>query len=133
MGTRKAARQRLAAIFASQGFNVVYSYAPTDLAGATKALCIYTDSSNREQLSKHMINDFHDIVLDVYVKRESGINTEDTLDDLHAAVLVVIQANVDDSAWNELTLEDKSDCMFAEVAGLPYRVERHIVHVKIST
>jgi len=133
MGTRKAARQRLATLFTGQGFNVVYSYAPVDLKGATKVLCIFADGSDRGRASRHLINDFHDLFLDTYVKRESGINTEDTLDDLHDIVLAVVQANVGDPAWNELTLEDKSDCLFVEVAGTPYRTERHIVHIKITT
>lgn len=77
-------------------------------------------------------NDFHTYSLDVYIKRVSGVNSEDDLDTMHEVIRAVVKANIGNAAWNEILLEDESDALFAEVAGVPYRVERHPLSIKVT-
>lgn len=132
MGTRKQAREALGVAFASQGFTTVYTYAPLDLLGASKVLVIYADMSRHERLGASFQNDFHGFFLDVYIKRASGANTEDDLDTMHEVIRAVVKANIVNAAWDEITLEEESDALFAEVAGVPYRLERHPLLLKVS-
>lgn len=132
MGTRKQAREALATVFAGQGFTTVYSYAPLDLLGASKVLVIYAESSGHERLGASFQNDFHKFFLDVYIKRASGVNSEDDLDTMHEVIRAVVKANIVNSAWNEILLEEESDAGFAEVAGVAYRYERHPLLLKVS-
>lgn len=132
MANRKTCREALAALFSGQGFNAVYDYAPNDLAGATKILVVYTDATRHDMISKHLNNDFYSFFLDVYIKR-AGAAAEDDLDTLHEVIRATCRANVGTANWDHLTLNQESDAFFAEVAGVPYRVERHTVTVKAQS
>jgi hypothetical protein len=133
MGTRKQVRERLVTLFdADSTFTSVFGYAPLDLKGATKVLCIYSDKSRHEMLSKHLNNNFYQFFLETYIKRVGAENSEDDLDNLHEAIRAVVRANVGDETWNELILEEESEAFFAQVAGVPYRVERHPLLVKVT-
>lgn len=135
MGTRKQCRKRLVTLFdANSTFNQVIGYAPNDLNGATKVLCVYTDNSREDMISEDMNNDFHTFLVDSYVARENGEDSEDDLDDMHDAVRAVVRANVSDSQgnWSHLNLNSESDAGFAEISGLPYRVEHHVLIVKVT-
>ncbi len=127
--TRRHCRERLAELFQGQGFTVTYDYAPVDLAGASKALLIYTLGSRHDRLSRGFTNDFHMFALDVYVKRSDAAN--DDLDALRTSMQGVILDNVGDSMWDELEL-DNSRPATVEIAGIPYLEERHLVLVKAS-
>lgn len=130
--TRKQVREYLAATtYASSGFTAVYDYLPIDLKGASKVLCIYNDATRHEQLSKDMKNDFYIFNLDVLVKRAAG-NAEDDLDTLHEALRSATVAAVGNSTWNEITMEDNSECFFADLAGIDYRVEQHKLLIKVT-
>lgn len=134
MGTRKQVRQQLVTLLdADSTFNLVYGYAPTDLSGATKVLCVYTDTTRHEFISAGLNNNFYDFILETYVKRTGAEADENNLDDMHEAVRTVIRANIVNSNWNELNLDEDSDALFAEVSGIQYRVERHSLIVKVST
>lgn len=134
MGTRRECRERLVALFTANGsFTVVNGYAPLELNGASKVLNILSDSTTHEWLSANLNNHFYKFALDVYVKRKNGENSEDTLDDLHDVVRAVIRANIGDSTWNELFLDDESRALFAEVSGTHYRMERHTLTIKVTT
>jgi len=132
MGTRREVRERLAAIFAGQGFTQVYDYAPLDLMGATKVLAIYSKASRLDIISADLQNNFYLFNLDVLIKRVGAGNVEDDLDTLHDVIATVIRANVGDDTWSHLELSDDSDCFFAELAGTPYRLERHALLVKVT-
>jgi hypothetical protein len=133
MGTRKQVREQLVTLFdADSTFTTVYGYAPIDLRGTTKVLCVYSDRSRHEMISKHLNNNFYVFFVESYVKRVNGENSEDALDDMHEAIRAVIRANIGDSTWNELNLEEESEAFFAQVAGVPYRVERHELLVKVT-
>jgi hypothetical protein len=129
MATRQATREALAALFTTT-FNAVYAYAPLDLQGFTKVLGIYVDSTYYVRESQALRKGFHRFFLVVYVKRESGENTEDVLDACHEYLRTVIDANQSNVNWEHLSMEDASDAAFAEISGVPYRVETHPVVVK---
>lgn len=130
--TRKQVREYLAATtFAASGFTAVYDYLPLDLVGASKVLCVYNDSTRHEQLSAALKNDFYRFNLDVLVKRAGG-NAEDDLDTLHEAIRAAVVAGVGNTMWNEITLEEDSEALFASVAGIAYRVEQHKLLIKVT-
>lgn len=131
--SRKTVRERLATLFAGQGFTQVNGHAPLDLAGATKVLNIYSAGSRPDFISKHLQNSFYSFNLDTFVKRAGGESAEDDLDDLHETVVSVIKAHIKDDNWSHLELADESECLFAEVSGVPYRVERHKLRVKVTS
>jgi hypothetical protein len=130
--TRKQCRAALGVAFAGQGFTSVFPYAPLDLGGASKVLVITVRRSHHERMGPAYQDDFHVFFLDVYIKRGGGVNTEDALDEMHEVIRAVVKANVGNAAWNEIELEEESDALFAEVAGVPYRVERHPIKLKVS-
>lgn len=132
MTTRKDVRHRLETLFENQGFNKVFGYAPVDLQNATKVLSIYSDNTRHDFMTRDNNNNFYAFFLDVYVKRVQNENTEDILDDLHEIVRSVIRANVGDTTWSNLDFNEISDAFFAEVSGVPYRVERHSLIVKVN-
>lgn len=132
MGTRKQCREALVTAFAGQGFTSVLGYAPVDLQGASKVLCIYSDRTRHDMISAHLNNDFYTFFLEVYVKR-AGVTAEDDLDTRHDAIRSVCRANVSNAQWDHLDLNQESEAFFAEVAGAPYRVERHTVTVKAQS
>jgi hypothetical protein len=128
--TRQVVRERLVVLFASKGFNQVYGHAPLDLQGFDKVLAIYSDRTRHDFISANLQNAFYALTLDVYVKRESGETAEDNLDILHEVVRDVIRDNIGDPNWSDIHLLEDSDAYFAEVSGVPYRVERHTAIVK---
>lgn len=130
MGTRKQVRQRLAELCGGIGFNIVYDYAPSDFNGATKVLCIYSDNTRHDFISQDLNNNFYAFFLDVFVQRYGAY--EDTLDDLHEALRSTLRAAVSDTTWSHLDFNEISDAFFAEVSGVPYRVERHSLIVKVN-
>lgn len=134
MATRQQVREQLASLFTAGGaFNNVYAYAPLSLQGGTDALCIYSDSTGHEQQSASLELNFYRFNLDVFVKRASAETVEDTLDTLHENVRSIVKANQGDANWDYLSLEEESEALFAEVSGIPYRVERHSLLVKVVT
>lgn len=132
--TRRQVRERLATLMAdSNEFNVVYDHAPLDLRGQDRVLCIYSDRTRHEMLSAHLNNSFYRFILETYaLRRIDEPGAEDALDDMHEAVRSGVRANVGDSTWNELNLEEDSDALFARVAQEPYRVERFTLLVKVT-
>jgi len=64
------------------------------------------------------------------VKRSGGETVEDTLDSLHDTIRSTIKANQINANWDYLSLEEPSDAYFAEISGVAYRVESHILSVK---
>lgn len=134
MGTRKQVRQALVALLdANSAFNQVFGYGPLELLGATKVLCVYSDSTMHDFISGHNNNNFYHFHLDTYVKMTGVEADENDLDDLHEAVRSVIRTNIPNANWNELELSDNSNALFAEVSGVKYRVEQHKLKVKVST
>lgn len=128
---RKAVREELTTLFtASNQFNQVFGYAPVDLNSKTKVLCIYSSDTRHDMISKTLNNNFYTFYLDVYVKRLNGEDVEDILDSLHETVRSVIRSNISNTNWDNLDLNDESECFFAEIQGVPYRMERHILIVK---
>jgi hypothetical protein len=131
--TRKTVRERLASLLTTRAqFNVVYGYAPIDLQGFDKVLCIFSDSTRHDQMTKDWVNNLYTFTLDVYIKRASGETTEDTLDNMHDELRDFVRDNQGDSVWDFLDLNETSDAYFAEVSGVPYRIERHRLTVKVS-
>jgi hypothetical protein len=134
MATRKTAREALAALFVTNGsFTTVNDFAPVDLKGTTKILNIYSRGSRLDRMSRDIKNNFHTFNLDVFVKRENTGAFEDDLDTLHEAIVTVCAANPTNANWSHLELSEQSECLFAEVAGVPYRLERHRVTIKITS
>jgi hypothetical protein len=134
MATRKAAREALAALFVTNGsFTTVNDFAPIDLKGTTKVLNIYARASRMDRMSRDVRNNFHVFNLDVFVKRTGTGADEDDLDTLHEAIVTVCVANPTNANWSHLELSEQSECLFAEVAGIPYRLERHRVTIKITS
>lgn len=132
MGTRKECREALAGLFSTSNFTGgVYDYLPSNLNGATKALAVYNEDSRHELISAGFANNFYRFNVDVLVKR-AGAPSEDDLDDLHEVVRTTIRSAVGNAAWNEITIEEDSECLFAEISGAPYRVEQHKVLIKVS-
>lgn len=132
MGTRKECREGIAGLFSGSIFTGgIYDYLPTDLRGATKVLCVYSDTTRHEVISLAFGNNFYRFNLDVLVKR-AGATSEDDLDDLHENVRSVIKGAVGNALWNEITIEEESSALFAEISGVQYRVEQHKVLVKVS-
>lgn len=130
--TRKGCRDRLVTLFAGQGFNAVYGYAPPDLQGATKVLLIYAAASRHDVISHDLTNHFHRFFLDVYVRRESAGAAADGLDDMAEVVRSVIGQGEDDPTWNYLDLGDPSVVSVRQVAGLPYWNERRGLLIKVT-
>lgn len=132
--TRRQVRERLATLMAeSSAFGEVFGYAPLDLRGKDRILCIYSDRTRHEMLSKHLNNSFYHFFLETYaLRRIDEAGAEDALDEMHEAIRAVIRANVGDATWNELNLEEESDALFARVAQEPYRVERFTLLVKVT-
>lgn len=135
MSTRKEVRERLATLFsASEEFTEVYDHAPLDLRGQDRVLCIYTDSTRHDMISAHMNNAFYRFYLETFaLRRIDEAGAEDALDEMHEAIREIIRENVGDSTWNELSLEEESDALFAQLAKEPYRVERHSLTVKVTS
>lgn len=135
MATRRQVRERLSTLMAeSNAFDAVYKYVPLDLRGQDRVLCIYSDRTRHEMLSKHLNNSFYRFFLETYVLRQiDETGAEDTLDDMHETIRAVIRANVGDSAWAELNLERESAAFFASIATVPYRIERHSLIVKVTS
>lgn len=129
MATRQTIREGLAALFTTT-FNAVYAYAPLDLQGYTKVLTVYSGGSYYTRESQALQHGFHLLYLAVYVKRASGENTEDVLDACHEYIRSVVAANQSSANWEHLLLEDPTDPSFAEISGVPYRVEVHPLLVK---
>lgn len=132
--TRKQVRKRLTTLMDESGaFSEVLDHAPLDLRGKDRVLSIYSDRSRHEMLSKHMNNSFYRFFLETYaLRRVDEAGAEDAMDEMHEAIRAVIRANVGDQAWNELDLEEESDALFAQIAKEPYRIERHLLLVKVS-
>jgi len=103
------------------------------LQGFDKVLSIYTDGSEHQQASQALQTNFYRFFLDVFVKRSGVAADEDTLDTLHETIRSVIKANQSNANWDWLDLSALSDAIFAEVSGIPYRVERHRLTVKTVT
>lgn len=135
MSTRKQVRERLATLFsASDEFTEVYDHAPLDLRGQDRVLCIYTDSTRHDMISAHLNNAFYRFYLETFaLRRIDEALAEDALDEMHEAIREIIRENVGDSTWNELSLEEESDALFAQMAKEPYRVERHSLTVKVTS
>lgn len=134
MATRKQVRQALVTLFdANSTFNLVLGYLPLDLRGATKVLCLYSESTTHDFISGHLNNNFYTFYLDTLVKRTDSDADENDLDDMHEAIRSVVRANIPNANWDELELSDSSDPLFAELSGVPYRVEQHRLKVKVQT
>lgn len=133
--TRRQVRQRLVTLMTESGeFDAVYGYAPLDLREQDRVLCIFSDRTRHEMLSRHMNNNFYRFTLETYAQRridESG--SENVLDDMHEAIRAVVRANAGDTTWDELNLEEDSDALFARIATEPYRIERHTLTVKVTS
>lgn len=131
MANRQTIREALGTIFTATGsFNQVNAYAPVDLQGYDNVLNIYSDSTYHRQESEALELNFYVFRLDVMVKRANAETAEDTLDSLHDVVRATIKSNQSNVNWEYLSLEDPSDAYFAEVSGISYRVESHILLVK---
>jgi len=129
--SRQTAREALVTLFTATGeFNQVNGYAPPDLQGMDKVLNIYSDRTHHQQESQALEHNFYVFVLDVMVKRSGGETVEDTLDSLHDTIRSTIKANQINANWDYLSLEEPSDAYFAEISGVAYRVESHILSVK---
>lgn len=132
MGTRKECREALAGLFSALVFTGgIYDYLPTNLNGATKALAVYTDSARHETITALFGNNFYRFNVDTLVKR-AGAASEDDLDTLHENVRSVCRSGVGNANWDEITIEEESECFFAEISGVQYRVEQHKVLLKVS-
>lgn len=133
MGTRKECREALTALFSAAVFTGgIYEYLPTDLQGATKALAVYINRANHEVISGLMRDAFYHFNVDTLVKR-AGATSEDDLDTLHEEVRSACRAAAgNNGTWNEITLEEVSECFFTEISGLAYRVEQHKVKLKAT-
>lgn len=132
--TRKEVRERLATLMAaSDEFSEVFDHAPLDLRGKDRVLCIYGDSTRHEMISAHMGNAFYRFFLETFaLRRVDEAGAEDAIDEMHEAIRAVIRAGVGDATWDELSLEEESELLFAQVATEPYRIERHQVLVKVT-
>ncbi|KKN57469.1 hypothetical protein LCGC14_0561810 [marine sediment metagenome] len=129
--TRRIIREALVTIFTAEGsFNQVLGYAPVSVDGMDKVLSIFSDKTHHKQESLHLEHNFYSFSLDVLVKRSGGETAEDTLDDLHEVVRDVIGDNQGNAIWEYLSLEDPSDAYFAEISGVAYRVEKHLLFIK---
>ncbi len=129
--TRRIVREALVTIFTAEGsFNQVLGYAPVSSDGMDKVLSIFSDKTHHKQESLHLAHSFFTFSLDVLVKRSGGETAEDTLDDLHEVVRDVISDNQGNVNWEYLSLEDPSDAYFAEISGVAYRVEKHLLFIK---
>lgn len=130
--TRKAVRTELGVIFASIGFNTVNLFAPKDLQGQDKVLNVYAKRSSLDKISANLKNDFYVFNLDSFVKRTGAVADENTLDDLHDAIKTAVSGNISNANWSHLELGD-SDCLFVELSGVSYRLERHELTVKVTS
>ncbi len=132
MGTRKECREALTSLFSVLVFTGgVYEYLPTNLNGATKALAVYNDNTRHEMISGLFGNNFYRFNVDTLVKR-AGATSEDDLDTLHEEVRSTCRSAVGNANWNEITIEEDSDCFFGEISGIQYRVEQHKVLIKVN-
>lgn len=131
---RKDVRDQLVSLFTANGsFNAVLGYSPNALGAATtKVLAIYSRRTRHQVESKDLRNDFYTFNLDVLVKRTADATHEDTLDALHEVVRAVVRANIGDANWSHLDLDENSDAFYGDVQGVAYRVERHVLSVKVS-
>lgn len=131
--TRKQVRDQLVTLFdADATFNLVVGYKPAVLgAVTTKILAVYTYQSRHELMSAALRNDFYSFVVDALAPRDDA-TSEDALDAMHEAVRSVVKANVGDTTWSHLHLEEESTASFTEISGVPYRLERHILNVKVT-
>jgi hypothetical protein len=130
--TRQTVREALAGLFAGQGFTAIYDYMPVSLRGASKVLVIPSAGGNLDHMSQDLTNQFYLFNLDVFVKRD-GASAEDDLDALREAIVAIITANPAGANWSHLQLLGESRPGFAQISGIPYRVERHPVKVKITS
>jgi hypothetical protein len=131
--TRRDVRKRLAMLMSARSeFTAVYDHAKLDLRGQDRVLEIYNDQTRHEMLSKHLNNGFYRFTLDTYaLRRVDEAGAEDALDEMHEAIRAVIRENVGDATWDELSLAEDSDALFAKIANEPYRIERHSLSVKV--
>jgi hypothetical protein len=132
-GTRKQVRKQLVTLLdADSTFSLVIGYKPTVLQSVTtKVLAVYTRRTRHGWPSAALNNNFYTFSLDCLVKRDDE-TSEDALDDMHEAVRSVMRANVGDSTWSALDLDEESDASFTEISGVPYRLERHTLVVKVT-
>lgn len=129
--TRQAAREELVTLFVAEGsFNVVLGYAPVDTQGMDKILSIFSDRTHHKVESLNLGHSFYTFALDVLVKRSGGETVEDTLDTLHEAIRSTIKTNQHNANWEYLSLEEPSEAYFAEISGVAYRVEKHLLLIK---
>lgn len=129
--SRATVRAAIGAALTGVGFTAVYTYAPTTLGGASKVLAIYSKQSRPDIISAGITNRFFEYFLDVYIKRESGVNTEDQLDAMQELIVTFVKANPSTANWSHLEL-GQSRPFFVEVEGIPYRVEQHPLLVKVT-
>ena len=128
---RQIVRERLVELYTATGsFSVVCGYLPMDLLGATSALAIYNKKTGWKIENKATKHDFYSYWLDVLVKRENEVATEDTLDSLHEVVRAVMAANIDD-VWDTIETVDASEPLFTKISDVPYRVEQFTLTVKV--
>ena len=131
--TRRQCRERLVVLFdADAAFTTVYGHAPLDLRGTTKVLAVFNDRTRHDRLSKDLENNFYIFFIETFAIRSGGEDAEDALDDMHEAVRSIVNTNVSDSTWERIALEDESDSYFGSVAGVPYRIERHVLLCKVT-
>lgn len=129
--SRQDVREALVTIFVAEGsFNQVLGYAPVAIQGMDKVLAIFSAKTHHKQESLHLSHSFYVFALDVYIKRSGGETVEDTLDELHEAIRSTVKANQSNANWEYLSLEDPSDAYFAEISGVAYRVEKHLLFIK---
>lgn len=130
--TRQQVREQLVTLFTGAPYNEVLGHAPLVFGDAVdKVLCIYSDRTHHDTFTADAGHDLYAFWLETYVKRTGAEADEDTLDALHEDVRSTIKANQGDALWAYLSLEEDSDAIFAEVSGVPYRIERHRLVVTI--
>ncbi len=131
--SRKTVREALVTLLdADSAFNEVLGYLPTDLFGKSKVLAVYAATSRYDLISRNIANDFYTFNIDSIVRRDNTAASEGDLDAMRAALIAVLSANIQTANWSHLDLTEDSDCFFAEISGVPHRIEQHKVKIKVT-
>lgn len=131
--SRKVARNQLKtvlkagveAIFDVDGWTLAaYASEPKSFDGNSPALSVHSDGS-MTQFADYA-REWHRFWVTTYWKRDGADTTEDSIDDLSAAVRQTLIDNTEVAGyWHDLVFdEDFSEIAYVDIDGVQYRTER---------
>lgn len=131
--SRREVREAIAALIKSQSTSteLVYSYLPSDFAGASPVIVITGAGSERARTTFMGMKVAFHLVVEVFVLYAdpnatppwTSQDAENTLDALEADIATIVSNNPAGSCWQALTYETVSAVSKVSVGGVSYLYE----------